>query len=214
MIDLLCFSLDELTLRMLIMAARKTAKKPARKSTTVRKAPAKSAAKRASAKKTTVHKSATAKTPTKKSTTKVKARVAKTATPKSTVKKTAAKGKATAGKTVSKKKSSAPKRLVAINKAMTKSELLNAIANDVALTRKEVAAVLESLNYNVHCHLKGVGEFTVPGLLKIRVMRKPATKARKGINPFTGEETTFKAKPARNIPKFRALKALKEMVIK
>ncbi|MHA7840528.1 MAG: HU family DNA-binding protein [Gammaproteobacteria bacterium] len=121
---------------------------------------------------------------------------------------------ATARTAVAKKTSSGPKRIVAIKKAMTKSELLNAIAEDVELSRKEVAAVLESLNHKAHCHLKGVGEFTVPGLLKIRVMRKPATKARKGINPFTGEETTFKAKPARNIPKFRALKALKEMVVK
>ena len=54
--------------------------------------------------------------------------------------------------------------------------------------------------------------FNVPGLMKIKVVRKPATKARKGINPFTGEETMFKAKPARNVVKVTPLKALKDMV--
>jgi hypothetical protein len=62
-------------------------------------------------------------------------------------------------------------------------------------------------------HLKknGAGIFTLPGLLKMKVVRKPATKARKGINPFTGEETVFKAKPARNVVKIQPLKAVKEM---
>ena len=59
---------------------------------------------------------------------------------------------------------------------------------------------------------RGPGVFTVPSLMKIKVVRKPATKARKGINPFTGEETVFKAKPARNVVKVLPLKALKEMV--
>ena len=59
---------------------------------------------------------------------------------------------------------------------------------------------------------KGPGIFTVPGLMKIKVVRKPATKARKGINPFTGEEMMFKAKPSRNVVKVLALKGLKDMV--
>jgi nucleoid DNA-binding protein len=58
----------------------------------------------------------------------------------------------------------------------------------------------------------GPGVYTVPGLMKIKVVRKPATKARKGVNPFTGEPMTFKAKPARNVVKVLALKALKDMV--
>ena len=58
----------------------------------------------------------------------------------------------------------------------------------------------------------GPGVISINGLCKIMVQRKPATKARKGINPFTGEETTFKAKPARNVVKVRPLKALKDMV--
>ena len=59
---------------------------------------------------------------------------------------------------------------------------------------------------------RGPGTFTIPGLIKLRVHKKPARKARRGVNPFTGEEMMFKAKPATNVVKFRALKALKEMV--
>ena len=58
----------------------------------------------------------------------------------------------------------------------------------------------------------GPGLFTMPGLLKIKVVRKPATPARTGINPFTKQETTFKAKPARNVVKLQALKSLKALV--
>ena len=58
---------------------------------------------------------------------------------------------------------------------------------------------------------KGPGIFAVPGLMKIVVITKPAQKARKGINPFTKEETMFKAKPARKVIKVRPLKALKDM---
>jgi hypothetical protein len=64
-----------------------------------------------------------------------------------------------------------------------------------------------------HIKKKGVGEFVLPGLLKIMTIKKPATKARKGINPFTGLETTFKAKPASTTVKVRPLKKLKEMAM-
>ena len=72
---------------------------------------------------------------------------------------------------------------------------------------------MDELTQLMHRHMKkgAAGEFTVPGLMKCMVKRKPATKARKGINPFTGEEIMFKAKPARNIVKIRPLKKLKEM---
>ena len=63
-----------------------------------------------------------------------------------------------------------------------------------------------------HLTKRGPGEFTIPGLMKCVVKRKPATKARKGINPFTGEATTFKAKPARTVAKARILKKLKDML--
>ena len=65
----------------------------------------------------------------------------------------------------------------------------------------------------MHRHLKkrSAGVFTLPGLAKFSVTAKKATRARKGINPFTGEETTFAAKPARRMVKVRVLKGLKDM---
>ena len=102
----------------------------------------------------------------------------------------------------------------ASKKPRTKSETIGAIAEETGLTRKEVGSVFLSLTGLVKRDLskRGTGQFTVPGLMKIRVKHKPATKARKGMNPFTGEETMFKAKPARNVVKIGPLKALKDMV--
>ena len=96
----------------------------------------------------------------------------------------------------------------------TKSEIMGVLADTTGLSKKDVAAMFASLTDLVGKDVgkKGCGLFTVPGLMKIRRISKPATKARKGINPFTGEETTFKAKPARNVVKIRPLKALKDMV--
>src|SRR5438270_712602 len=81
-------------------------------------------------------------------------------------------------------------------------------------SRNQSAAGLESLGKILQNALekKGPGVFTVPGLLKLKRISKPATKARKGINPFTKQEMTFKAKPARNVVKALPLKSLKEMV--
>lgn len=98
------------------------------------------------------------------------------------------------------------------NAAPTKSEILAQISKDTGLAKKQVADVFESLGGVVKKSLKGSGLFTLPGLLKMKVVKKPATKAREGINPFTGEKTMFKAKPARNVVKVLPLKALKEMV--
>ncbi len=99
-------------------------------------------------------------------------------------------------------------------KARTKSQIIGEIAEQTELSRREVSDVFESLSSLIKKDIgrRGPGTFTVPGLMKIRVVRKPATKARKGINPFTGEEMMFKAKPARNVVKVGALKRLKEMV--
>ncbi len=99
-------------------------------------------------------------------------------------------------------------------KAPSKTEVYTSIATATDLTKKQVSQVFESLASEIQKSLgkRGTGQFTVPGLCKITVLRKPATKERKGINPFTGEETVFKAKPARNVVKIRALKALKDMV--
>ncbi len=97
---------------------------------------------------------------------------------------------------------------------MTKSEIVAGIAESTGLAKKQVAAVLDAMAGQIKKSLgsRGPGMYTVPGLMKLVVVRKPATKARKGINPFTGEETMFKAKPARNIVKIRPLKSLKDMV--
>ncbi len=99
-------------------------------------------------------------------------------------------------------------------KARTKSEVFGELADLTDLSRKQVAAFFDGLAGMIKKDLskRGPGLFTVPGLMKIKVVRKPATKARKGINPFTGEEMMFKAKPARNVVKVLALKGLKQMV--
>jgi nucleoid DNA-binding protein len=97
-------------------------------------------------------------------------------------------------------------------KAATKSEILAKIAESTTLSRKQVSSVFESLSEQIKFAVgkKGPGIFAVPGLMKITVINKPATKARKGINPFTKEEQMFKAKPARKVIKVRPLKALKD----
>jgi nucleoid DNA-binding protein len=112
-------------------------------------------------------------------------------------------------------KKSPTKKAAAAKAPMTKSAMLDQIAQSTGLARKEVSAVFDELTTLIERHLKkgGVGQFIFPGLMKIEVKRKPATKARKGINPFTGEEAVFKAKPARNVVKIRALKKVKDMVI-
>ena len=98
-------------------------------------------------------------------------------------------------------------------KAPSKGEIVTAIAENTELSRKQVNAVFEALAREISYAIgkKGPGVFAVPGLVKIKVVHKPATKARKGINPFTKQETIFKAKPARNVIKVRPLKALKDM---
>lgn len=96
--------------------------------------------------------------------------------------------------------------------APTKSEILAAISKDTDLSRKQVSGVFESLNNVIRKSLRSNGVVTIPGLLKLKVVKKPATKARKGINPFTGEEMMFKAKPATTTVKATALKTLKDAI--
>jgi len=101
------------------------------------------------------------------------------------------------------------------NKPPTKSEIYAQIVADTGLSRKDVAAVFESLNGQIKKSLGGrnaSGLFSIPGLLKMRVVKKPARKARMGTNPFTGEEMMFKAKPASKSVKILALKGLKDML--
>lgn len=99
-------------------------------------------------------------------------------------------------------------------KAATKSEIFAAIAEKTGLSRKQVASVFEELNGVVKANLgkKGAGVFTLPGVAKFTIRVKPATPARKGIDPFTKQEKLFKAKPASRVVKIRALKALKDLV--
>lgn len=97
-------------------------------------------------------------------------------------------------------------------KAPTKSDILNQIVKDTKLTRKQASAVLDSLSGCIRKSLRGGGLFTMPGLLKMKVVKKPATKEREGTNPFTGEKMTFKAKPASKKVRILPLKSLKEMV--
>jgi len=94
----------------------------------------------------------------------------------------------------------------------SKTELIQAIAEQHSdkLTRQDVKGVLESLASVAYKELRKSGEFVVPGLAKLIVVKKPATKARQGINPFTKEPMTFKAKPARKVLKARAVKAAKD----
>jgi nucleoid DNA-binding protein len=101
------------------------------------------------------------------------------------------------------------------NKAPSKSEIFTNIAEETGLTKKDVAAVFDSLAGQIKKNLGGrgaAGVFTIPGLVKMRVVKKPARKARMGVNQFTGEEMMFKAKPASKGVKVLALKALKDMV--
>ncbi|ROQ20476.1 HU family DNA-binding protein [Marinimicrobium koreense] len=131
--------------------------------------------------------------------------------------KTAAK-KAPAKKAPAKKaaaKQPAAKKVKAISERYNKTQILNQIAENTELSKKQVQSVLDELSDIIEGHVKkrAVGEFVMPGLLKITTVKKPATKARKGINPFTGEETVFKAKPASIAVKVRPLKKLKEMAL-
>jgi DNA-binding protein HU-beta len=93
---------------------------------------------------------------------------------------------------------------------MTKSELIQQIADNLDLAKKDVKAVIESLATVGYKEMKKTGEFLLPGFAKFVVVKKPATKARKGINPFTKEPTVFKAKPARKMLKVRPVKAAKD----
>jgi len=109
----------------------------------------------------------------------------------------------------------APAVVKPIAERQNKTQMLQQIADATELSKKQVQAVLDELTNVIEAHVKkkGIGEFVLPGLLKITTVKKPATKARKGINPFTGEEVMFKAKPASTSVKVRPLKKLKEFAL-
>jgi nucleoid DNA-binding protein len=97
---------------------------------------------------------------------------------------------------------------------LSKSALIQTLADKHSekLSRKDVKGVLETLVNVGHGELKKNGMFVIPGLVRLLVVKKPATKERKGINPFTGQPTIFKAKPARKVIKARAVKAAKDAI--
>jgi nucleoid DNA-binding protein len=103
-------------------------------------------------------------------------------------------------------------KTTAIKNRFNKTQILNELAENTDLSKKQVTSVLDELSILIQRHIKkrSAGEFVLPGLLKIQTVRKPATKERKGKNPFTGEDTIFKAKPASTVVKVRPLKKLKE----
>jgi len=111
------------------------------------------------------------------------------------------------------KKAVPAKKTTAVKDPMTKAVMISEIAGNTGLNKKQVNSVIDELATIIERHIKNraPGKFILPGLIKVQVKKKPATKARKGINPFTGEPTTFKAKPARRVVKVTALKKLKEM---
>lgn len=151
--------------------------------------------------------------PAKKRTTKRKTTSKKKVTKTKGRKKTASRKTA---KTTAKTAAKAPVALStnAIKTAFSKSQLVTTISEATALSRKDVSNVFNVLGNVMHRHLKkgGARQFTVPGLMKCVVKHRPARPARKGLNPFTGEQVTFKAKPASEVVKVRPLKSLKDMV--
>lgn len=100
-----------------------------------------------------------------------------------------------------------------IQAPFNKSELLAELVQLTHLTKKQVGSVLDGLSTIIHRHLQAnsVGEFTLPGLIKLKVGMKPATPEREGVNPFTGKKTMFASKPERKTIKIKALKKLKDM---
>jgi len=127
---------------------------------------------------------------------------------------TKAKQKAPSARAVSKLDLGKPLKVGASSKTRSKSDVYSTIAQHVGIHRRDVAAVFHAMGGMIKADLSksGSGVFSVPGLMRITVKRKPATKERQGINPFTKEPMTIKAKPARNVVRIRPLRVLKEMV--
>lgn len=140
----------------------------------------------------------------KKSTSVKKAAVTKT--PKKVVTKKPVAKKAPTQK-------AAAKKTTAVRERYSKTQIISELAANSDLTRKQVNTLLAELATLVERHVKkrSVGEFVLAGLIKIHTVKRPAKKAYKGINPFTGKETTFKARPASVAVKVHALKGLKDM---
>jgi len=131
-----------------------------------------------------------------------------------TKKKTKTMKKVIATRPISKLDLTKPLKVSAAAKPRSKSDVFATIAQHADLHRRDVAAVFHALGALIKADLSklGAGVFKIPGMMRIAVTRKPATKARMGVNPFTKEEVMFKAKPARNVVRVRPLRGLKDMV--
>ncbi len=135
------------------------------------------------------------------------------ATTKKKPTRTAKKASSVRGRPKPKAKKAAPARkLVALRTRLSKPKLVAELADQVELPRKQVAMVLDELEVVIGRSIKSgsIGEFVWPGLFKVVTVKKKATKARKGVSPFTGEAMVFKAKPASRTVRLRPLKKLKE----
>ena len=97
-------------------------------------------------------------------------------------------------------------------KRMSKTEFIQAVADESGLDKKQVNAVLDGLTGVIYKELKAENEVVIPGLVKLTTVKKPAVPEHEGINPFTKEKTLFKARPARTVIKPRPLKALKDAI--
>ena len=141
---------------------------------------------------------------------------AKKAPAKNAAAKKAPAKKAAAKKAPAKKAAAAPvKKAPGIKAKMTKTAILNEIATNTNLSRAQVTSVMDELESVIERHIRkrSVGEFTLPGLLKIKAAKRPASKKRMGRNPATGEEIVIPAKPATTRVRVSALKKLKDMIV-
>lgn len=148
--------------------------------------------------------------------TKRKASVAKVITKKST--KNSNKKNTILNKTIKNSKDISSKNtnketLKNLDKPFTRTQQITHLADTTNLSKKDITNVMGSLEQMISSHLKQLGEISVGGLMKLTITKRPATKAKEGINPFTGQPTIFKAKPAKKVVKIRALKKMKDMVM-
>ena len=112
------------------------------------------------------------------------------------------------------KKAVLARKMTAVKNPMTKSAIINEIIQNTQLNKKQVSSVLDELAILIERHIKkrSPGQFTLPGLMKIEVKKKPATKKREGRNPQTGEKIIIKAKPAHRVVRIKPLKKMKDMI--
>jgi nucleoid DNA-binding protein len=157
-------------------------------------------AKKKTKKKTTTRRPAARKTTAKKKPAAKKKTARKTVAKKKTTRKTAA--KKTTSKSATIKGSADPR---------TKSQIFNTLAEATEMSRKEITSVVGALESMIVADLKKGTAVKLMGM-KMTLKKKPATKARKGVNPFTGEQMMFKAKPASKVVKVRALKTLNDQI--